>query len=261
MDTRWKRVKWGAGEKRVRTSDANWENVLKLNRTNPGSKVFCASLSDWLDPEVPLAWLEDLLYHIMETPDLKWLLLTKRPKLWSGRIGDVWDVTISERLKNFVGAWYDGLPPLNVWIGTTVEDQRRAEERIHALLKIPAAIRFLSVEPMLEPITLRTVRFPTSVVENVLLDEVNERFREIVGKLHCVDWVICGGESGPRKRPFNLQWARNLRDECKTAGTPFFFKQVDKVRPIPHDLLIREFPDEKRCSPTAVSDETDITEF
>ena len=98
-------------------------------------------------------------------------------------------------------------PLPNIWMGASVEDQKTADERIPWLLQTPAAVRFVSVEPMLGQIYL----YPY-LIHNKNNDRLN--------------WVICGCESGPEARPMNLDWARSLRDECRIAGVPFFFKQA-----------------------------------
>jgi protein gp37 len=121
---------------------------------------------------------------IGKTPWLNWLLLTKRPE---------------NVLK--MSPWVRGIWPDNVWIGTSAGLQERAEERIPALLEVPAAVRFVSAEPLLGPVDLSPW-------------------------LGGLDWVIAGGESGPHHRAMDLDHARALRDQCKTAGVPYFFKQV-----------------------------------
>ena len=105
----------------------------------------------------------------------------------------------------------------NVWLGTTVENQRH-DDRIIALQQIPAAVRFVSFEPLLGP------------------------FDFLPPWLRFIDWAICGGETGPGARPMDLEWARSLRDQLRTAGVPFFFKKVGGGREIPDDLNVREFP-------------------
>lgn len=107
-------------------------------------------------------------------------------------------------------------PPNNVWLGGSAENQKAADERIPDLLVTPAAIRFVSCEPLLGPIDL--------------------------GVIAALDWVIVGGESGAAARPMHPDWARSLRDQCAAAGVPFFMKQMTKKAPIPEDLLIREWP-------------------
>lgn len=230
--------RWGWGEykkgvPRQLTGDANWREPLKWNAiadsfrecpscgrrdhmaescplcgtlTIPArQRVFCASLSDWLDDEVPTEWRARLLNLIYQTPHLDWLLLTKRPQNWKGLIIEaVGRLTIDY----WVYEWIGGKAPSNIWMGTTVEDQTRAEERIPQLLQIPAKVRFLSCEPLLGAVDIR----------NGIGSGID------VG-LPRVNWVICGGESGPEARPMNPDWARSLRDQCLQAHVPFFFKQ------------------------------------
>lgn len=230
---------WGPGAPRRRTSAANWKQPLAWNRAageraqlfgnipwarqamdqaTHRPRVFCASLADWLDDEVPIEWLADLLDLIRQTPNLDWLLLTKRPENWRGRIEDVADYECymareTDDRRMFAAQWFDGHTPANVWIGTTVEDQQRANERIPLLLKIPAKIRFLSCEPLLGRLRLFNGLY------------VRDEYRGIIPGGRGIDWVICGGESGEGARPMEYKWAIALRDECATAHVPFFFKQ------------------------------------
>ena len=181
---------WGKGKPRRRTSAANWRKPLQWNRQAGSAgerpRVFCASLADWLDDEVPIEWLVDLLILIRETPHLDWLLLTKRPENFFGRIEKA---RISKKgfeesdLWLWLDEWMDGEPPENVWIGTTVEDQKRADERIPLLFEIPAAIRFLSCEPLLESVDLIGKDIQGSALHPYQNDPK-------------IDWVIAGGESG-----------------------------------------------------------------
>jgi len=235
MGKRYKHVKWGKGQPRKRTSEANWRKPIKWNKDAESAehwpRVFCASLSDWLDPEVPIEWLVDLLELIRQTSNLDWLLLTKRPELWSDRIEAV-AVYIEglpdwpdehcayahelEDLRNWCADWLVfGKAPTNVWIGTTVENQRAADTRIAELLKIPSRIRFLSCEPLLGSVELG---FDASC-------DHPRRSCEEVGCWQGVDWVICGGESGQGARPMDQDWAVELLDQCLANKTPFFFKQ------------------------------------
>jgi protein gp37 len=248
---------WGKGKPRVLASDAMWGEPLKWAKlapyfvqcTNCGKRfdqrnppdehtchykwqipahprVFCASLADWLDIEVPDFWLTRLLKLIGEAPNLDWLLLTKRPELWSIRMGDVIGSSgahAEDELWPHEGAalaedWVvRGNAPPNVWIGTSVEDQTRAAERIPQLLQIPAKVRFLSCEPLLGPVEFFDI-------------ETGWPFFDLSGNpsLH---WVIAGGESGPHARPMNPDWARSLRDQCQAAGVPFLFKQWGEWAP------------------------------
>jgi len=211
-------VEWGKGNPRHRTSELNWNKPLAWNRKAEKEgvrhRVFCASLADWLDPEVPIEWLADLLDLIRQTPNLDWLLLTKRPELWNMRLDESFGTMpmhgIKSALANFVGRWlFDKNPPSNVWIGTTVENQKYADLRIPDLLKIPAKVHFLSCEPLLGKLDLRKAF------------DGDQAFPLGMG----IQWVICGGESGRGARPMHPDWARSLRDQCQAAGVPFFFKQ------------------------------------
>jgi len=115
-------------------------------------------------------------------------------------------------------------PLPNVWLGVSVENQHFADERIPLLLATPAAVLWISCEPLLGPVNLPKIENGNSKI----------------------DWVVCGGESGPNARPMHPDWARSLRDQCQAAGVPFFLKQMDKKQSIPPDLLIREWPNAKR---------------
>lgn len=185
---------WGPGQPRKQTSPANWNLPLKWNaeakRNGRRARVFCASLADVFDPAAPASLRRDLFELIELTPDLDWLLLTKRPHL-------------IRQLLEEIGYW-DRLPLANIWFGVTAENQKYFDQRWAVLKDIPAKVRFLSCEPLLGPI--------------VLPDDVQ-------GKLH---WVICGGETTPQRdlaRPMNPEWARSLRDQCAAKGIGFHFKQ------------------------------------
>lgn len=245
---------WGKGAPRRRTSVHNWNEPLRWNRAYdvalerreeallvapPGSvlpphpnrpRVFCASLADWLDDEVPIEWLADLLKLIRDTPNLDWQLLTKRPENFTARLqhanghlasaGNLEKYNACPMMQTafWIADWLSGKPPANVWIGTSVEDQTRANIRIPQLLVIPARIRFLSCEPLLGPVDITAHRPRVSeTMESPLL---------------LPDWVICGGESGPSARPMHIDWARRLRDQCGVAKIPFFFKQWGEWAPI-----------------------------
>lgn len=120
-------------------------------------------------------------------------------------------------------------PLPNVWLGVSVEDQAAANERIPVLLDTPAAVRFLSVEPLLGPVDLTDIVTPVrdGVTDHFnALDHIEAKmFEDDPNGLPALDWVIVGGESGHNARPMHPDWARSLRDQCKAAGVPFFFKQ------------------------------------
>lgn len=177
---------WGIQADRRFFSDKHWSEPLKWNNdpTAERQRVFCASMADVFEDRRELDEERERLWTLIDgTPNLDWLLLTKRPEL----------------IKSMV-PWGNDWPP-NVWIGTTTEDQKRADERLPYLAEIPAAVRFISAEPLLGPLQL------DSWLAN------------------SIDWVIAGGESGPKARPSSPSWFRDLLNQCMAAEVPFHFKQ------------------------------------
>lgn len=228
-------VTWG-GERR-RTSAKNWQLPLKWNaqaaREGRRFRVFCASLADVFDNQVPPAWRAELFALIQQTPHLDWLLLTKR-------IGNV------QAMIEAPGMQKDGLPP-NVWLGATVVNQAEADRDIPKLLAVPARVRFLSIEPMLGPIDLTRIKLHKGGID-LAADAPPEwrSVREVAVVMNALkgpkqlgmaplSWVICGGESGPAARPMHPDWARSLRNQCAAAGVPFLFKQWGEFFPDPDD--------------------------
>lgn len=201
---KWTPEGWGAGKPRRRTSDANWRQPLKWNRAAEASgtrpRVFCASLADVFDNEVPRAWRDDLFALIRATPALDWIVLTKR---------------IGNATKMLPPDWGDGYP--NVWLLITVVNQHEADRDVPKLLDTPAMVRGLSIEPQLGPIDF----YKTSAA----MPFAGHPWRNgpILQGIH---WIICGAESGPGRRPFDEDWARSLRDQCQAAGAAFFLKQL-----------------------------------
>ena len=197
-------VTWGKPGQRPkhrRTVDSNWRNPLAWNKSAMMSiasqarrerpRVFCASLADVFDNDVPNEWRADLWDIIGATRHLTWQLLTKRPQ------------NISKMLPK---SWGQGWS--HVWLGTTTETQEEFDRRWPILWEIPAFRRFISYEPALNRLSLaRWHRYAMP------------------------DWVICGGESGPNRRPFDLGWAESLREQCKQFDIPFFFKQDSSHKP------------------------------
>lgn len=201
----------------------------KAQREGRRIRIF-PSLCDWLDPEVPVEWLADFLDTIRLTPALDWQLLTKRPEWWRQRLdaalanGCGSTPNCSRSTVDWILEWIGGRPPENVWIGWTAENQARADERTPHGLKIPARVRFVSVEPMLGPVVLGPRAMAGAGT-----------FRQMEG----IHWVICGGESGPGARPMHPDWARSLRDQCAAAHVPFFFKQWGEWAPMPPERCDR----------------------
>ena len=267
-DQRFTRGKnWGPKGTRTRTSPENWRKPLawnaKAKREGRRYRVFCASLADVFEDRPELVeWRTGLIDLIARTPHLDWLLLTKRPENITRLLRGALQLLESKTETYFCDAavllrlWLDGVgdehgrktPPFNVWLGTTVEDQQRANERIPELLKVPASVRFLSCEPLLERVDL-----------SPWLDE------DRTGFVGLIDWVIIGGESGVGARPFHLEWARDLVNQCRDGGRAEaapFVKQLgafafgrdgrriltmrDRAKgdmaEWPEDLRVREFP-------------------
>jgi len=248
---------WGppALTERLKTSESNWNKPLKWNRNifvecvcgwrgfafmlegyrkqkcpscertdlthKVRQRVFCSSLADVFEDNPQVEKWRELLWNLIDsTPNLDWLLLTKRPE---------------NILKLSHPIFWD-----NIWIGTSVENQAMADKRIPELCQAPAKIRFLSVEPMLEKMD---IEWPTPC-GYYCDDRVGHVDHSLAGHIH---WVIVGGESGSSHRPFNWGWARGIRDQCKKSNVAFFMKQgagksQAHMPEIPTDLMIREFP-------------------
>lgn len=203
--------------------------------------VFVNSMSDLFHPMVPTGFIAAVFVVMAAARQHRFQVLTKR----HGRARSVLASTEFQDL--MAGAarrmYYETKLPIpgdlgwswplpNVWMGVSVEDQKRADLRIPALLETPAAVRFLSCEPLLGPVSLAR---PDG--------EVNQGFRGgrcgtapgSCGDNTCrtgIDWVIAGGESGPKARPMHPDWARSLRDQCTAAGVPFLFKQWGAWLPV-----------------------------
>lgn len=239
MDKRYGRVKWGPGEKRIRTSEANWRLPLawdrKAKREGRRMRVFCASLADVFDNEVPAEWRADLFRLIAKTTHLDWLLLTKRIGNTKRMLNEVVD-----ELSCGINTW-DELPWPGVWIGATVVDQAEADRDIPKLLEVPARVRFLSLEPLLGAVNLERVH---GVPYNAPFSALNSRlhgytrcvqhaqgycFGDCPGRLPAVDWVICGAESGPDARPLHVEWVRSIVQRCRAAGVACHVKQLGHV--------------------------------
>jgi len=183
---RFRKLGWGPGVDRLLASEKVWNQPLVWNRKakqqGVRKRVFTLSMGDFFDVEVPAEWRARIWNVISECDSLDWQILTKRPE---------------NILSMLPPDWGEGWN--HVWIGTTVEDQTRADERVPILLDVPAKLRFLSCEP--------------------LLGEVN------IPRIGELDWIIAGGESGQHYRPMDPQWVRSLRDQSVQNGVAFHFKQ------------------------------------
>lgn len=216
---------WGDQGTRVIAAESYWRMPLTWNREAAAAgerhRVFCASLADVFEDRPELVAPRVRLFHlIQETPHLDWLLLTKRPEnVIRFRGGD-----------GVPRSWPENMPP-NVWLGTSVEDQKRADERIPHLLQVPARVRFLSCEPLLGPVDL--TRLCHGKV-NSLTGDLCSNGGEWLEQGPSVSWVIAGGESGAGARECNIGWIRSLRDQCQAAGVAFFCKQLGRAPYVDH---------------------------
>jgi len=240
---------WGPGAPRRRTSVSNWRKPLRWQADAAAfqaaygrrQRVFCASLADVFDNAVDPAWRSDLFELIRATPDLNWLLLTKR----IGNVSNMLPVPLD----------FERHYP-NVWIGATIVNQVEADRDVPKLLATPAAVRFLSMEPLLGPVDLTCVSDDSTALDpecwgDCACDSLygfDAGCRRHFGDGHLarkIDWVIVGGESGAGARPMHPDWARSLRDQCAAAGVPFLFKQWGE-----HALTYdrdRDDPDWRQC--------------
>jgi hypothetical protein len=152
------------------------------------------------------------------------------------------DLAIPEELYEAFGMRPWSWPLPNVWLGTSVEDQPAADTRIPELLACPAAVRFLSVEPLLGPVDLPIYYPPKCDCETC--SKTSVLCTASLARLEGLDWVICGGESGSGRRPMEMAWAESLYRQCKDAGVAYFFKQISAMKPGQgHDAIpVHEFP-------------------
>jgi len=169
---------------------------IGINIFRPGKRVFVCSMGDFFHDAVTREMREEVYKVIENHPNINFIFLTKRPQ-------------------NVMSYWIGDCD--NVWLGVTAENQQRADERIPILLQIPAIVRFVSVEPMLGPIDLIKAGL-RPIFKNPTGDP------PMMELLPNIDWVICGGETGPGARPMHPDWVRSLRNQCQESGTPFFFK-------------------------------------
>jgi protein gp37 len=223
LSHRWGNDVWGNDKPRLEVKSV-WSNLDKFQKLAAKAKeihkVFVGSMMDIFEKPMPLInsksetlilTTENLRNRFFTSisdgayPNLFFLLLTKRPSNINKYIPESWKEN----------------PPTNLMFGTSPVNQETANKLIRQLKEVKGK-RFLSVEPQLGAVDLLAG-----------LDEL---------LIEGIDWVIQGGESGHHKRPFNLDWAYQMKSDCQSRNVPYFFKQIDKIKEIPTDLLIREFP-------------------
>ena len=225
-------TRWGPKAPRRRTSAANWKKPRRWNAQAEAfqatrgrrQRVFCASLGDVFDNAVNPDWRDDLWALIRECDQLDWQLLTKRPQNM-GRM--------------LPPDWGDGW--LHVRLGTSAGSRTTAGQNVPHLLATPAALRFVSAEPMLGPVDLTRWLYPALDRHAAGLSD-DPLAASMLGRAirsghaggpmrPALDWVICGGESGANARPMHPTWATSLRDQCQKANTAFLFKQWGEWAP------------------------------
>jgi protein gp37 len=204
---------WGSNGTRVVAAESAWREPRKWDRAAKAAgerrRVFCASLADVFEANDQVYETRGRLWDLIdETPNLDWLLLTKRPENLPAFVPWCFD---------HAGEYRENFWP-NVWLGVSVEDQAAADERIPALLEILAAVRFLSVEPLLGPVDLTRLTWRGDRID--ALDSEHDPAGPRI------DWVIVGGESGPNARPCDVAWIRSIVDQCAAAGVSCFVKQL-----------------------------------
>jgi protein gp37 len=226
-----------AGLTMIQNGRVNWTGKVRElpdrldqpRRWRRPRRIFVNSMSDLFHEDVSDHFIWRVFTEMRATPRHQFQVLTKRPERMQKLLRD-WTnrhAVLMVEMRDFCVQW----PPLNVWLGTSVEDQKRADERIPYLQATPAAVRFLSVEPLLEPVDL--------------------------GTLEGIHWVIVGGESGHRARACKEEWVRSVVEQCRSAGVPCFTKQMGSdwahthgakhskggdIDEWPEDLQVREYP-------------------
>lgn len=195
----------------IRSAPATFSAPLKWKEP---ARVFVCSWSDFFIEEAD-PWRDEAWEIIRKTPHLTYQILTKRAENIQDRLPPDW-------------------PLENVWLGVTAENQKQLESRLPYLLVTGAPVKFVSVEPMLGPMSFRWggwILYPSRPTGSEQYDS-----------LRVLDWVICGGESGPDAREMKTEWAAELKRQCSEAGVPFFMKQMTAGAPIPEELQGQEFP-------------------
>ena len=217
--------------------------LLKPMSWRKPRRVFVGSMTDLFHHDTPVEWLDKIFAVMALTPHITYQLLTKRADFMSAYLKALYnpgyDLTPARKALELGTA--DGLeivaalkagPLPNVQVGVTVENQEMTDQRIPYLLDAPAAVRFVSIEPMLGQVDLENF-ITTSAIHQDDIGLHNRRgpvavVNGVPGRcpwMDGLDWVICGGETGTAARPMHPEWVRDLRNQCTAAGTPFFFKQ------------------------------------
>jgi protein gp37 len=273
--------------------------VTQPLRWKRGRKIFVNSMGDLFHESIPDEWIDRVFAVIALCPQHTFQVLTKRADRMRaylstsgvedkiveeireiGRAAEQRSRALNSRRRvmnadDIIGAdahacafnvehGYANWPLPNLWLGVSTERQQEADERIPLLLQTPAAVRFISAEPLLGPIDLRRLKVFAAAKGGEQLDALSgdthrysdDPMSNYIGSGPRLDWIIVGGESGPNARPMHPDWARSLRDQCAAAGVPFFFKQWGEWSasgPHNRDLQIGEGISHPRFATAAVS--------
>ena len=237
--------------------EQHWTGEIRLHESELATPlswlkprmVFVNSMSDTFHNDVPKYFLDRLFSFMARCSQHTFQVLTKRAE----RMRDYMQSNLVAPPPN---VWLCGAPPPNVWLGVSVEDQKRADQRIPLLLQTPASVRFLSVEPLLSPIELNVPAYVESGTWGMTVGPKCGLTARPWSPA-TVDWVIVGGESGPGARPCKVEWIRSVVQQCKAANVPCFVKQLGSalrrgkggdMNEWPEDLRVREFPTVQTCS-------------
>lgn len=191
-------------------------------------KIFVCSMGDLFHESVPFEWIDKVFAIIALCPQHTFQILTKRPeRMWEyfrpigGTTRMDWIVSKMASILNVSRIVRPAWPLPNLWLGTSTENQEQADKRLPHLLQFPAVIHFMSGEPLIEPV----------LIPSQYMCGFARRLNKTPIRCNKLDWVICGGESGPKARPMHPDSVRSLRDQCKAAGVPFMFKQWGEWAP------------------------------
>lgn len=229
------------GGKIVWTGKINFDEkaLLEPLKWKKPQRVFVNSMSDLFHENVDGYFIDKVFAVMGATPHITYQILTKRPEQMARYFddedvfSDVW--VAAERLGlDLPLEW----PLPNVWLGTTIENQAEADKRIPHLLRCPAAVRFVSCEPLVGPINLRHMDVEKAGSKEWCFIDALTGKHDDMGRpcppVPVIHWVIAGGESGPNAEPSHPDWVRSLQDQCQAAGVPFFFKQWGEWHQNPH---------------------------
>ncbi len=197
-------------------------------------RIFVNSLSDLFHEDIPDAFIDQVMRVMANTKRHTYQILTKRPERMKAYLSGWWN----RCYQSFETEEYIPVQPLhNIWFGVSIENQATADERIPLLLQTPAAVRFVSAEPLLGPVDFQQVNNSVCLAEGQDFIDALRGFAwtcsgpdyvDTCGVGAGIDWVIVGGESGPGARPCDVAWIRSIKEQCKAAGVPVFIKQIGK---------------------------------